>query len=53
MVMTTTDRDVGLVYVFEYENGQWIEKSIITPPNQNSSQIFLYMIFLQERISLW
>ena len=40
--------DVGLVYVFEYENGQWIEKSIITPPNQNSSQIFSHDISARE-----
>ena len=26
--------DVGLVYVFEYDgNGNWVEKSVIAPPN--------------------
>ena len=37
--------DVGLVYVFEYDgNGNWVEKSVIAPPNASDNQNFSHDI---------
>ena len=37
-----------MVYIFELENGLWVEKSTISPPNNYSSQIFSHDISASE-----